>query len=67
MVMDEFHTPMIEALAEARASIEGKSGSFHRGRRGEKDGGAYEGYCAEARELVRRLERRGYRVVRAPQ
>jgi hypothetical protein len=65
-LQDESHTPMIEALAEAWASIDGKIDGFHKGRGGEDDDGTFEGYCEEARELVRRLARRGYIIIKTP-
>src|SRR5947207_3046764 len=65
-LQDEFHTSMIEALAEAWASIDGKTERFHKGRCGEDEDGTFEGYCTEARELVRRLAQRGYFIVKAP-
>ena len=60
----------VEALAEAWASIDGKLDAYRR----ERDNnipwedptftGHYYGYQAEAEELLRRLESRGYSVIR---
>lgn len=58
----------IEAVAEAWASIDGKGDDFRR-ERDEKISitdptytGHYEGYLEEARELIRRIEQRGFTV-----
>jgi hypothetical protein len=56
-----------EAVAEAWASIDGKLDAFTFERDNPKSpeaeiGGHYEGYMAEAREMIRRLEARGYTV-----
>lgn len=56
---------LVEALAEAWASIDGKAEKFlacKADRAAENNMGHYGGYVAEARELIRRLERRGYTV-----
>ena len=56
----------IEALAEAWASLDGKLDEFLAGRRGEDTEGDYHGYLSDAAELAKRLEHRGYLIVRAP-
>ena len=56
----------IEALAEAWASLDGKLDEFLSGRGGEDTEGDYHGYLSDAAELAKRLEHRGYRIVRAP-
>ena len=56
----------IEALAEAWASLDGKLDEFLAGRRGEDTEGDYHGYLSDAAELAKRLEHRGYVIVRAP-
>jgi hypothetical protein len=53
----------IEALAEAWASLDGKLDEFLAGRGGEGD---YHRYLSDAAELAKRLEHRGYLIVRAP-
>ena len=58
-----------EALAEAWASIEGKGEKYlacKADRNLDETQGYYSGFVCEARELIRRLERRGYTVVRMP-
>lgn len=54
----------VEALAEARASIDGKASRFEEERNGivavDELTGTYEGYMGEAREMIRRLSKRGY-------
>jgi hypothetical protein len=55
----------IEALAEAWASLDGKLDEFHAGRAGEDTEGDYHGYLSDAAELAKRLEHRGYVIVRA--
>ena len=55
-----------EALAEAWASIDGKLDEFRAGKTApniEDFGGHYEGYMAEAEEMMRRLQSRGYHIV----
>ena len=56
----------IEALAEAWASLDGKLDEFLAGRGGEDTEGDYHGYLSDAAELAKRLEHRGYLIVRAP-
>jgi hypothetical protein len=56
----------IEALAEAWASLDGKLDEFLAGRAGEDTEGDYHGYLSDAAELAKRLEHRGYVIVRAP-
>ena len=55
----------IEALAEAWASLDGNLEGFHAGRAGEDTEGHYHGYLSDAAELAKRLETRGYVIVRA--
>src|SRR5262249_16007622 len=55
----------IEALAEAWASLNGKLEEFHAGRAGEDTEGHYHSYPRDAAQLAKRLERRGYLIVRA--
>lgn len=52
----------IEALAEANASMNGKLDQFRAGKDGRDDAGHYDGYMTEAREVLRRLESRGFTV-----
>lgn len=56
-----------EALAAAWASIDGKGDEFERGRLAtrldDEPGGHYSGYIAEAREMLRRLNLRGFEIV----
>lgn len=52
-----------EALADAWASIDGKLDKFRRGKTAKSImsyGGHYEGYMADADEMILRLRRRGY-------
>lgn len=66
--MERDNSNCIEALAEAMASMEGKLDVFGLEKNGaisEDDPGyqgSYEGYLAEAREMMNRLESRGYTV-----
>ncbi len=56
----------IEAVAEAWASIDGRLKKFRLGKTAksiEAYGGHYEGYRADAHELIKRLADRGYLVV----
>ena len=64
-----------EALAESWASIDGKLREFRRGRAAAKagdnrldagDDGHYEGYLADADEMILRLRKRGYCIVAEP-
>ena len=55
----------IEALAEAWASLDGKLDEFLAGRAGKDTEGDYHGYLSDAAELAKRLEHRGYAIVRA--
>jgi hypothetical protein len=53
----------IEALAEAWASIDGELEKFRAERSAADYGsGTYVGYLEEAKELIKRIERRGYTV-----
>ena len=49
----------------AWASLDGKLDEFHAGRAGEDTEGDYHGYLSDAAELAKRLEHRGYAIVRA--
>ena len=55
-----------EALADAWASMDGKLDDFragkHAGSLDDEPGGHYSGYLCEAQEMLKRLERRGYRI-----
>lgn len=55
-----------EALAESWASIDGKLDEFRagKGQPEEAHGGHYGGYMAEAEEMIKRLEKRGFAVIR---
>jgi hypothetical protein len=59
-----------DALAESWASIDGKLDAFTGGKNAstfneevEKFGGHYSGYMCEADEMIKRLERRGFKIV----
>jgi phosphoserine phosphatase len=57
-----------EALAEAWASIDGKAEQFKSCKadsEAEDLMGFYEGYLADAQEMIKRLQDRGYKVVPA--
>lgn len=61
--MSKFDPAMIEALASAWASIDGKLDKFFAGKGkpiDEQPGGHYEGYIAEAEEMAARLLKRGF-------
>lgn len=74
MTEDHRNSPeAIEALAEAWASIDGKLEQFRAGKQAktlteevEQHGGHYSGYTAEAEEMIRRLQARGYDVTPLP-
>lgn len=56
-----------EALAEAWASIDGKLERFRACKADpelDNTEGRYQGYMCEAEEMIRRLEKRGFTVVR---
>lgn len=56
---------MIEAVADAWASIDGKLDDFRAGKGknfSEQPGGRYYGYLEDAKELVARIEKRGFCV-----
>lgn len=60
-------TSAIEAIAEAWASIDGKLTPFRHGRLSkdiEAYGGHYAGYMADAEELLRRVQARGFALTR---
>jgi hypothetical protein len=57
----------IEAVADALASIDGKLCYFRSGKFAdsiEDFGGHYAGYMSEATELILRIEKRGYKIVK---
>lgn len=57
----------LEAVADAWASIDGKTSEFRNGRYAdsiEAYGGHYAGYMSDAEELIERIEKRGYKIVR---
>lgn len=60
--MTERDQAAVEALADAWASIDGKLDEF----RNPGPDGHYDGYMIEAREMIHRLEARGYVIVAAP-
>jgi hypothetical protein len=51
----------IEALADAWASLDGEDA----GKDGDDEDGTYEAYLSDAKELIMRLRRRGFLVVRS--
>lgn len=53
-----------EAVAESWASIDGELDEFRAGKISGDPAGTYEGYMSEAQELIRRMETRGYEVVK---
>lgn len=62
---DRFDSPA-EALADAWASIDGKMRKFRsckNDRKRDEVEGYYMGRMADAEELERRLERRGFRII----
>lgn len=70
--IDKPNRPMTDAthaLAESWASIDGKLDQFSREAAGEITDehpaftGAYEGYIADAGELIERLAKRGFKIV----
>lgn len=61
--MSKFDAAMIEALASAWASIDGKLDKFYAGKGQpfeDQPGGHYDGYIAEAEEIASRLLKRGF-------
>jgi hypothetical protein len=58
--------PAIQALAEAWASIDGKLDLYRAENDGAAESGFRDGYDTEARELIERLEMRGYTIVPLP-
>jgi len=50
----------------AGRSLDGKLDEFLAGRGGDDTEGDYHGYLSDAAELAKRLEHRGYLIVRAP-
>lgn len=56
--LDCHHPEIVEAFASAWASIDGKSAHFEQGKSGYDEGGYYEGYMAEAAELLNRAGKR---------
>lgn len=59
----------VDALADAWASIDGKLDEYRAGRNApsivDEPGGHFSGYQDEAAEMIRRLEARGYTIVKA--
>lgn len=59
----------VDALADAWASIDGKLDEYRAGRNAasivDEPGGHFSGYQGEAVEMIRRLEARGYTIVKA--
>lgn len=56
----------IEVVAEAWASIDGKTDRFNMCRDNEvadSADGTYSGYIQEATDLIQRIERRGFKVI----
>lgn len=56
----------VEALADSWASIDGKLDQFRDCKASpmlEEDLGSYEGYMAEAQEMIKRIEVRGFKLV----
>jgi hypothetical protein len=56
----------VEALAAVWATIDGKQADFYRGKiddAWEEKYGHYEGYMAEAGEMVSRLNARGFQII----
>lgn len=57
----------VDALADAWASIDGKLDEYRAGRNAssimDEPGGHFSGYQAEAEEMIRRLEARGFAIV----
>jgi hypothetical protein len=69
VVMTPAAYTMVEAVAEAWASIDGKLEGFRHGQEFPDSDrarceGYYDGYMHEAAELLERIEARGYRLVR---
>lgn len=59
-----------EALAESWASIDGKMEAFRDGKglpTRQQPGGHYSGYMAEAQEMIARLRKRGFTLIRTIQ
>lgn len=55
----------VEALAESWASIDGKLEQFKNGKAmTDEDGGYYEGYIADSHEMIDRLRKRGFDILR---
>lgn len=57
-------TAATAALAESWASIDGKLDAYRAGRNGDDFDGRFDGYNIEAAEMIERLKRRGFAVVR---
>lgn len=60
---------VVRAVAKAWASMDGKSVLFCECENdSELDGkiGVFEGYCADAEEIIKRIEDRGFVIVRKP-
>lgn len=61
--MSKFDPAMIEVLASAWASIDGKLDKFYAGKGRpieDQPGGHYDGYICEAEEMAARLLKRGF-------
>lgn len=62
--MSQFDPVIIEALADAWASIDGKVEKFRAGKGAtsieDEPGGYYSGYMSDADELAKRLLKRGF-------
>jgi len=65
--MSKFNPIVIEALADAWASIDGKMEEFRAGKEAAsieaEPGGYYSGYMSDADELAKRLLKRGYIIM----
>jgi len=68
--MTDDHRARVDAVAQSWASIDVRLDQYERERDGQMHHdhpeyiGSYLGYTAEAEELIRRLEKRGFSVVR---
>ena len=67
--MSAFDPNIIEALADAWASVDGKAEKFRAGKGAasieDEPGGYYSGYMSDASELAKRLLKRGYTITPA--
>jgi hypothetical protein len=65
--MAKISTEVIEAIADAWASVDGRGDDFRAGKDPDAiddPGGYYSGYMADAAELAKRLSMHGFTVVR---